>query len=90
MLPPYKFKVVGQCWMWLGTWQRGSNENKYGKVYDGVSGQMKLVHRVMYEKYHGPIKSKHEVHHVCENTMCGNPAHLQQIIGTRHARMRRR
>lgn len=81
MLPPYKFRVdKNHCWIWLGA----TIVNRSGELYGVCKVKQKqyLVHRVMYEKYHGPIKDGYDVHHVCGVTLCGNGAHLQSILAT--------
>ncbi|KKK97146.1 hypothetical protein LCGC14_2655680 [marine sediment metagenome] len=79
MLPPYKFRVDdNHCWLWLGA----TIVNRSGDLYGvcKIKQVQHLVHRVMYEEYHGPIPEGYDVHHVCDVTLCGNPAHLQSVI----------
>ncbi len=81
MLPPYKFRVdKNHCWLWLGATIYNRRGDKYGVCK--IDGRQYLVHRVMYEKYHGPIPKGFDVHHVCEVTLCGNPVHLQSVVAT--------
>jgi hypothetical protein len=88
MLPPYKFKVVGTCWIWLGATITNKNGDKYGVVR--VDGKLELVHRVMYQKYKGEIPPDHEVHHACLTTLCGHAIHLQSALKIANQRMKRR
>ncbi len=79
MLPPYKFHIDGnKCWIWLGA----TIVNRGGSLYGvcKIKGQQYLVHRVMYERYHGSIPEDYDIHHVCDTTLCGNPAHLQSVV----------
>lgn len=64
-------KIVGDCREWQGRYMRGG----YGAVSDG--GRDKLVHRVMWELYHGkeaPIGM--DVCHKCDNPPCCEVTHL--------------
>ncbi len=71
---------VTGCWPWLGKQSGG-----YGKlnVWDKVKKcRITLwAHRVAYETFIGPIDEGMEVDHMCENTICINPNHLQQCTG---------
>ncbi len=81
MLPPYKFRIDDNlCWLWLGATIVNRRGDRYGVCK--IKGEQYLVHRVMYEKYHGPIPEDYDVHHVCSATICGNPAHLQSVVAT--------
>lgn len=67
------------CWEWQGYIDR----NGYGKVYD--KKQLSWVHRVAYSHYVGQIPARHEVHHLCGNTICMNPDHLEAVTKAEHA-----
>jgi hypothetical protein len=69
-------KVTG-CWNWLGCQQRG-----YGRIGMGRLGQdrgKRLAHRVSYEAFVGPIPDGYTLDHLCKNTMCVNPLHLEPV-----------
>jgi hypothetical protein len=73
------------CWVWRGYCDR----NGYGRVYDPNRPRGKRtdwVHRVFYERFNAPIPPKHEVDHVCGNTVCVNPEHLEAVTKVEHAR----
>ena len=62
------------CWEWLGA----SIKDGYGMV-DTPAGA-KLVHRVSYEHFVGPIPKGLLVRHKCDNPPCFYPPHLE--LGT--------
>ena len=48
------------CWEWMGS----RNKDGYGRV--GWHGQVKRVHRIVYELVRGPIDAE-TLDHVCRN-----------------------
>jgi hypothetical protein len=65
------------CWIWKGQ----KKEKKGRSPYPVASWSNKTiqVHRVVLEaKYGKPLGSQH-AHHMCANTMCVNPDHLQPV-----------
>lgn len=63
------------CWNWLGAKQNG-----YGVVRSGGrTGRYVRAHRVAYELLRGPIPNDLCIDHLCNNTRCVNPAHLQPV-----------
>lgn len=72
-----KVHKTDSCWVWTGTVHKG-----YGRY----SGQG--AHRLAYELLVGPIADGLELDHLCGNTLCVNPQHLEPV--TRMENMRRR
>ena len=54
------------CW----NWKRYIKPNGYGTITEHA-------HRVSYELFIGEIPSGLTIHHICGNTKCVNPKHLQ-------------
>lgn len=66
----------GGCWEWQGKTNRGrAGKNPYPQVV--WSGTQYQVHRLSLEMKHGSSLGTQQSHHVCANTICVNPEHLQ-------------
>jgi hypothetical protein len=64
---------ASDCWEWTaGTLSKG----RYGGFYDG---KMRHAHRVAYELCVGEIPDGLVIDHLCGNTLCVNPAHLEAV-----------
>lgn len=62
------------CWEWKGY----RNNRGYGTI--GINHKSKLAHRLSYDIHNGTELLSHQpVHHICANTGCVNPAHLQRV-----------
>jgi hypothetical protein len=62
-----------ECWNWLG----GTVKGRYGKFK--VNGKHVGAHRLAYELLVGDIPQGLELDHVCRNTLCVNPNHLEPV-----------
>ena len=51
--------------------------NGYGQFWDG--DRLIYAHRYVYEKEVGPIPDGFHLDHLCRNTSCVNPAHLDPV-----------
>jgi hypothetical protein len=58
------------CWIWLGR-AGGEKVQKYGVYLD------KKAHRVVYEHFFGTIEKGLVCDHLCRNTLCVNPGHIE-------------
>lgn len=78
--------VVSQtgCWEWQGHIDR----NGYGKGYDRdrpLGMRVDWAHRISWRQLRGSIPAGMELDHMCENTVCINPDHLQIVTRAEHA-----
>lgn len=63
------------------------------KVYYGQhtwEGKKGYVHRWFYEWLVGPIPDGYEIDHLCFNTLCCNPAHLEAVTPSENRKRSRR
>lgn len=69
-----KSENTEDCWEWTGY----RNNRGYGTI--GIKHKSKLAHRLSYDIHNGTELLSHQpVHHICANTGCVNPAHLQRV-----------
>lgn len=66
------------CWKWYGRlrWDNGG-KIAYGQM--SWRGRSHGAHRVAHELYVGPIPQGLQIDHLCRNTRCVNPAHLEAV-----------
>jgi len=69
------------CWFWVGS----NNGVGYGEIR--VKDKKIYAHRWSYEYYRGAIPDGYQVHHLCNNRSCVNPAHLEIVTPKEHARV---
>jgi hypothetical protein len=69
------------CWEWQGALNHGG----YGIIQLGRGVGTDRVHRVVYEHEVGPLGDL-TVDHLCLNSRCVNPSHLQAVTRDENAR----
>lgn len=67
------------CWNWTGA-RRGP----YGVVT--VKGKTHGIHRLFYEHYSGELIQGMVIDHLCRNTLCVNPEHLEQVTNSENVK----
>ena len=70
----------GDCWQWIGNIQTGG----YGQTY--IDGKPRLAHRVVWETLVGKIPENLELDHLCRNSACVNPDHLEPVTHRENVR----
>lgn len=68
-------KTDSGCWQWHGA-PCGTN-GEYGYFWTGE--RYIVAHRFAYLLQHGSIPTGMEIDHLCKNTKCVNPAHLEAV-----------
>ena len=60
-------------------WIASHNGVGYGTLSIDRNGRKVLAHRFSYEWHRGPIPDGLTIDHLCRNTLCVNPAHLEAV-----------
>lgn len=60
------------CWNWVS-----GPSSVYGMVT--IRNKTTLAHRVFYENYKKQISPGMQIDHLCKNTRCVNPDHLEEV-----------
>lgn len=68
------YNADGGCWEWTGA----KNALGYGRVRS-ETGDGVYAHRAMFELVVGPIPAGLNLDHLCRNTRCVNPDHLEPV-----------
>lgn len=72
-----KVDVSGVCWEWTAS----TKGNGYGQVKHRDRKSPMFSHRVSYEILVGAIPEGMTLDHLCKNTLCVNPDHLEVVTG---------
>lgn len=77
-----KVETTPECWQWLGAKQAGG----YGRFMVTSSPRVLiLAHRFAYEMAVGPIPDDMTLDHLCRNTSCVKPSHLEVVTREENA-----
>ena len=62
------------CWSWTGPVLRG-----YGSMFVAIGSSPQRVHRIVWQELRGVIAAGLQLDHLCRNTRCVNPDHLEPV-----------
>ena len=74
------------CWLWTASTIKSRGGSKYGVFTFGSPGQTGLAHRFSHEHFKGFIPKGLEIDHLCRNTLCVNPDHLEAVTHSENQR----
>lgn len=72
------------CWIW----QRSKTKQGYGNLT--INNRQILAHRHVYETHKESIPHGFELDHLCCNTLCVNPDHLEPVTHAENCRRGKR
>jgi hypothetical protein len=72
-------RLINGSWDWYDCfiWERASNGVGYGQIT--FRGQRWYTHRLAYSVWKGPISDGLVLDHLCRNTLCWRPTHLEPV-----------
>lgn len=75
-------------WLWVGA---AAPSGRTGNLYGALThrGTHWKAHRWSYTVLVGPIPEGHHIDHLCDQTLCVNPAHLEAVTEEEHDRRTR-
>lgn len=68
-------KVTDSCWIWTGA----KNGRGYGVLKFCGERKWRMAHRVTFELLKSKIPAGLVIDHLCRNTSCVNPEHLEAV-----------
>jgi len=75
-----RIESADACWLWTGK----ITSEGYGTL--SVDGEVRLVHRWIYEQTRGKIPSPLQPDHLCRVRHCANPSHLELVTSAENTR----
>jgi hypothetical protein len=60
-------------------WTGYINKHGYGHSYDPTEKRLDWAHRVSFQLFNGAIPAGLHIDHLCRNTRCVNPGHLEAV-----------
>ena len=68
----------------------GAERNMVARIFSYARGKTVYAHRLVYEMTVGPIPKGLCIDHLCRNTVCCNPAHLEPVTNGENIRRGRK
>lgn len=71
-----------ECWLWTGA----LNDSGYGVILIDDHRTLMYAHRVIYERFVGPIPAGMTLDHLCRTRHCVNPTHVEPVTNAENVR----
>ena len=73
-----QIEPTNNCWIWFGSIGGDLRKTSYGRLF--YNSKNVMAHRFSYEFFNKKvIQVGNEIDHICRNSLCVNPKHLQEI-----------
>jgi hypothetical protein len=79
---PERVEWLGPCWLWTGA----INDKGYGLTR--VTRRTLRAHQWSFAMFVGPVPDGLELDHLCRNTACVRPSHLEPVTTSENVRRR--
>lgn len=88
ILSTIKIEGLSGCWVWLGAKANAARPGNVPRFYAHVrnNGKTRRAAIVSYELWCGKVPVGLELDHLCRNTLCVNPWHLEPVTGSVNCR----
>lgn len=70
-------RVSGQCWIWCGAVDQYRGGGEYGSF--AIWGKKHRAHRIAYRDFGNKLTDDLVIDHLCRNTRCVRPSHLEPV-----------
>jgi hypothetical protein len=85
-----KVDKTDTCWNWTGARAAYRPKRKIAEATQGygmlnINGRNFYAHRASWLMHKGPLIKGLVIDHLCENTLCVNPEHMQQVTNEENA-----
>jgi hypothetical protein len=80
------FEAITGCWLWLGL-SKWTVSGPYGRI--SVNNRSTYTHQFFYQLFGGQVPRGLELDHLCRNTLCCNPDHLEAVTHAENIRRSR-
>jgi len=85
-----RVEKTATCWLWRGPTAVSRGDARYGQISIGGRANRKnhYVHILSFRMHYGEdsIPPGHQIDHLCKNTLCVRPDHLEAVTPSENAR----